>query len=500
MLERSSDRTRETGFQANQRWGCRERDVADPDLVTCLDLRRSRGVRLLLSLLVVVALLANPVAANAASNSCADYGSGAAATMSAMPPDSTNGMAAQYNSGCDQSLPGKMHKTCPHACAACCAVFAALPSMPATGQFPSGGLRVVFIPVSRHPRDRAYGANPTSKVCRLIQPATAGSPERGTARRFGVNRASATAFPPIGPIGTDTLDTFKMIDLRHAAIGGSSIVLTLFVGSIANGSHAAALTYDQTLDLADRTAPRVTASALAVKAASTAAIAAGRLPDPRASVEVSDFPISGPLAGRPGRDYFSMATFGLSQDVPSLAKRRASRARARADISEAEAGTLLERRKVRIAAGLAWIDSSMASGGLRAGRYRPRRWPRCASRAVTTGVRRDAASPDAGARTADRRAGRPARRSGRRLAKARAELAAGSGRCQTLEPSLATRRTCPIDAAPARGSRSSSGARGLCRHGSAGRRRRRRRQGRQAPRLGVRARLPAPRPAVWGLR
>ena len=127
-------------------------------------------------------------------------------------------------------------------------------------------------------------------------------------------------------------------------------------GLFAGTANAATLTYDQTLDLADHTAPTLSASALSVKAASSAAIAAGRLPDPKASVQVSDYPISGPLAGHPGDDNFSMVTLSVSQDVPNIAKRRAIRARARADITSAEAEALLERRKVRIAAGLAWID------------------------------------------------------------------------------------------------------------------------------------------------
>ena len=126
--------------------------------------------------------------------------------------------------------------------------------------------------------------------------------------------------------------------------------------SAARVAPAAPLTYDAALKLADQTAPGLEARALEVKAASTAAVAAGRLPDPKVSLEISDFPISGPLAGRPDLDNFSMLTLGLSQDVPNAAKRRARGARARADITQAQAAAMLERRRVRIAAGLAWID------------------------------------------------------------------------------------------------------------------------------------------------
>lgn len=126
--------------------------------------------------------------------------------------------------------------------------------------------------------------------------------------------------------------------------------------TLAAAAHGAPLTYAAALTLADQTAPAIAATSVEVKAARSAAAAAGRLPDPTLSVGIKNFPISGPLAGRPDLDNFSMLTFDYSQDVPSGAKRRAGRSRAAADISQAEAARILERRKVRIAAGLAWID------------------------------------------------------------------------------------------------------------------------------------------------
>ncbi len=125
---------------------------------------------------------------------------------------------------------------------------------------------------------------------------------------------------------------------------------------LAGTAHGAPLTYAAALKLADQTAPAIEATSLAVKATRSAAVAAGRLPDPTLSVGISDFPISGPLAGRPDLDNFSMLTLDYSQDVPNGAKRRAGRSRAAADISQAEAAQILERRQVRIAAGVAWID------------------------------------------------------------------------------------------------------------------------------------------------
>ena len=125
---------------------------------------------------------------------------------------------------------------------------------------------------------------------------------------------------------------------------------------LASSALAGPLTYDDALKLADQTAPSLRAQDADVRAAQSSAISAGRLPDPKASVEATDFPISGPLAGRPNLDNFSMVTLGVSQEVPSTAKRRSERAVAATVISETEAQRLLEQRRVHIAAGLAWID------------------------------------------------------------------------------------------------------------------------------------------------
>ena len=116
------------------------------------------------------------------------------------------------------------------------------------------------------------------------------------------------------------------------------------------------LTFDQALVQAVGDAPELRASALSVDAARSAAPAAGLLPDPRLSVALDSYPISGPLAGRPQDDNFTMLKFGVSQDVPSRARRRAERGIADAEIDVAVAEDRIALREVRVATGLAWID------------------------------------------------------------------------------------------------------------------------------------------------
>ena len=126
--------------------------------------------------------------------------------------------------------------------------------------------------------------------------------------------------------------------------------------TLAGAAHAAPLTYQAALQLADQTSPSLQARTADVRAARSSAIAAGRLPDPKLAFGVDGFPVSGPNAGRPWRDDFSDIRVGLMQDLPNGAKRRSPRERADADIGAAEVGRTAIARDVRLNTALAWID------------------------------------------------------------------------------------------------------------------------------------------------
>lgn len=120
--------------------------------------------------------------------------------------------------------------------------------------------------------------------------------------------------------------------------------------------HAEPLTFDAAIERAVRTAPSVRANEAGVEATQSAAIAAGRLPDPTLSVGVDNFPVSGPPAFTFGRDDMTMARVGIEQAFPNPAKRRAQRGRAQAETGLAEAGLAVETQSVRLETALAWID------------------------------------------------------------------------------------------------------------------------------------------------
>ena len=134
-----------------------------------------------------------------------------------------------------------------------------------------------------------------------------------------------------------------------------SLYLMAIATLLASGAHAEPLTLAQALARARASAPGLAAKRLEIAAERDAAIPAGALPDPKGSFGVTDFPISGPLAGRPNLDNFSMLSFGFSQDVPSLAKRRAREASARANVGVAVADETVESRATDVATGQAWV-------------------------------------------------------------------------------------------------------------------------------------------------
>lgn len=147
---------------------------------------------------------------------------------------------------------------------------------------------------------------------------------------------------------------------RLPAWPGVAAGTAVFLSAALATARAEPLTYAAALDLAQRSAPRLQASAFQVEAARAASRAAGRLPDPRLSVGVENFPVSGPDAGRFGADFMTMTKVGVMQDVPNAARRRAEVSGATAEIGVAEAEAALEARKVRVATALAWIDLAYA--------------------------------------------------------------------------------------------------------------------------------------------
>ncbi|MDB5582287.1 MAG: transporter [Bradyrhizobium sp.] len=135
---------------------------------------------------------------------------------------------------------------------------------------------------------------------------------------------------------------------------------------LAAPAWAGPLTFEEALARARANAPSLRARQLGADASRAARGSAGALPDPKLSLGVDSFPVSGPLAFAPSRDDFTAIRVGVSQDFPNLAKRHAQQARADSDISAADAATLAEARTVEVETAVAWITLAYAERRLAA--------------------------------------------------------------------------------------------------------------------------------------
>jgi outer membrane protein TolC len=134
-------------------------------------------------------------------------------------------------------------------------------------------------------------------------------------------------------------------------------VAILAASVLATPSFAAALTLDDALQLAETNAPSLTAQDAKIRAATSAAIPAGELPDPKLLVGIQNYPIGGPDRWSIDQDFMTMQMVGVSQEMPNSAKRKARIEVADAAIERAAAERQVERLKVRQATALAWISS-----------------------------------------------------------------------------------------------------------------------------------------------
>jgi outer membrane protein, heavy metal efflux system len=110
-------------------------------------------------------------------------------------------------------------------------------------------------------------------------------------------------------------------------------------------------------ELAENNAPSLTAQDAKIQAASSAAIPAGELPDPKLLLGVQNYPIGGPDRWSIDQDFMTMQWSELGRKMPNSDKRKARIEVADAAIDRAAAERRVERLNVRQATALAWISS-----------------------------------------------------------------------------------------------------------------------------------------------
>ena len=130
----------------------------------------------------------------------------------------------------------------------------------------------------------------------------------------------------------------------------------------AGWAHSQPLTFAHALTIAVQTSPDIATEAASVDAARSSARAAGSLPDPKITVGLQNVPVSGEDRWSLSRDFMTMQTIGLMQEVPNQGKRRAQEDAAQAAVSRVEAERRLRILTIRRDTGLAWLSQYYVEG------------------------------------------------------------------------------------------------------------------------------------------
>lgn len=125
-------------------------------------------------------------------------------------------------------------------------------------------------------------------------------------------------------------------------------------------AYAQDLSFSEAVAQANAEGPTIEAGGAGVEAARRERRAAGRLPDPELVLGLENVPIDGPDAYRLDRDFMTMQSIGIMQEMPSGFERRARRAIADSEAMRAEARLDVARLQARFGAAQAWIDLHFA--------------------------------------------------------------------------------------------------------------------------------------------
>ncbi len=135
----------------------------------------------------------------------------------------------------------------------------------------------------------------------------------------------------------------------HAATGAMLVL-------VAQPATAQPLTLQQALEKARASEPGLAGRNAQLRAARSAADAADALPDPKLDLALQNVPVTRDEAFSLTRDFMTMRSVGVTQDIPNLAKRHARLGRAQADIAAAQTAAAVTAKDVRTMTALAWVD------------------------------------------------------------------------------------------------------------------------------------------------
>ena len=139
-----------------------------------------------------------------------------------------------------------------------------------------------------------------------------------------------------------------------------AMALALCAGTLSLDARAQqasqALTLDSALRLAEERSRQLVAQNAAASAARAMAVAAGQLPDPVLKAGISNLPVNGSDRFSLTRDFMTMRSIGVMQELTRSDKRQARAARFDREVDVAEAGRAVALANLRRDTATAWLD------------------------------------------------------------------------------------------------------------------------------------------------
>ncbi len=132
-------------------------------------------------------------------------------------------------------------------------------------------------------------------------------------------------------------------------------IIALCSAAVSGPAHAA-LTLDQALRAAQDRSRQLPAQDAAAAASRELAVAAGQRPDPTLKIGLNNLPINGPDRFSVTRDFMTMRSIGVMQELTRADKLGARAARFEREAEVAEAARALTLANLRRDTGMAWLD------------------------------------------------------------------------------------------------------------------------------------------------
>lgn len=142
----------------------------------------------------------------------------------------------------------------------------------------------------------------------------------------------------------------------HRIALAALVALIAFVGFGALQAHAAPLTLDDALHLAQQRSRQLPAQEALAAASREMAVAAGQRPDPTLKAGINNLPINGPDRLSLSRDFMTMRSLGVMQELTRVGKLQARSARFEREAEVAVAGRELALAHLRRDTAIAWLD------------------------------------------------------------------------------------------------------------------------------------------------